>query len=478
VSVRVRAAAMTLAHVPELVPYGSKPRRMLAGVGAAETAQRLEAAGRSYAQAVAYPPSRVFVGAAAPDVLWDAPRPAWRAEPNGAGARGSFGEILAQDDFYGLLQAVDRFSLVTLEHGFAERARRSLAAHPLLAAHAPALRPAPLSEVESAVGEGALPLRSGGALVGALRGDHAQDEALSAHVLLENLACKATAVLALRQLLDQAGVEAEAVEYAIGCGEEAIGDRYQRGGGGLAKAVCEEVGALRAGGSDTKAFCCAPVHALVLAGALIEAGVYRTVAVVAGGALGKLGMKAQQALDKDVPILEDVLAGMAVLLERGAADEPGPRLRLDCVGRFRVDGGSSQQALYEQLCVAPLEAVGLRLLDVDRYAVELHDPEITAPAGGGDVPRRNYRLLGGLGVLRGELAREELAGFERAHGLPGFAPTQGHIASAVPFLPHALGEMAAGRLGTTMLVAKGSLFLGRLTQLWDGMSVLVDDGGR
>jgi hypothetical protein len=28
-----------------------------------------------------------------------------------------------------------------------------------------------------------------------------------------------------------------------------------------------------------------------------------------------------------------------------------------------------------------------------------------------------------------------------------------------------------------MLVAKGSLFLGRMTQMWDGMSVLIDDGG-
>ena len=273
------------------------------------------------------------------------------------------------------------------------------------------------------------------------------------------------------------GTEPERIEYALGCGEEAIGDRYQRGGGGLAKAVCEEVGAANAGGSDTKAFCCAPVHALVLGAALIEAGVYETVAVVAGGALGKLGMKAQQALEKGVPVLEDVLAGMAVLLERERG-QGGARVRLDCVGRFRVNGGSSQQVLYEQLCLDPLAAVGLGLLDVDRYAVELHDPEITAPAGGGDVPRRNYRMLGGLGVLRGVVPRDGLDAFEREHGLPGFSPTQGHIASAVPWLPHAVDELAAGRIGTTMLVAKGSLFLGRMTQLWDGMSVLIDDGGR
>ena len=33
-----------------------------------------------------------------------------------------------------------------------------------------------------------------------------------------------------------------AIEYAIGCGEEAVGDRYQRGGGALAKAIAEACG--------------------------------------------------------------------------------------------------------------------------------------------------------------------------------------------------------------------------------------------
>jgi betaine reductase len=337
--------------------------------------------------------------------------------------------------------------------------------------------PSALAEVETAVAAGALPLISSGELVGSVRADHDQDEALSAHVLLENLACKATATLALRQALAIAGTDPGSIEYAIGCGEEAIGDRYQRGGGGLAKAICEEVGAGNAGGSDTKAFCCGPVHAIVLGAALIEAGVYESVAIVAGGALGKLGMKAEQALAKGIPILEDVIAGMAVLLERaGAGDSRGARVRLDCVGRFRVNGGSSQQLLYEQLCLDPLKAVGMGLLDVDRYAVELHDPEITGPAGGGDVARRNYRMLGSLGVLRGQVARDGLDAFEREHGLPGYSPTQGHIASAVPWLPHAIDDLEAGLIGTTMLVAKGSLFLGRMTQMWDGMSVLVDDG--
>ena len=477
-TVVVRAAAMTLAHAPDLVRYGSKPHRMLLDDHAGDAAARLEGARRSYEQAVAYLPSRVFIGAERPDVLWDAVRPAWQVTPDGASPAGRYGEVLAEDDFYGLLQAVDRFSLVLLEEGFAGRVRSSLGGHALLGAYAERIVPSALAEIEAAIAGGALPLYAEGSLVGSVRGDHDQDETLTPHVLLENLACKATATLALQQLLSMTGTDPARIEYAIGCGEEAIGDRYQRGGGGLAKSICEEVGAINAGGSDTKAFCCAPVHSLVIGSALIEAGVYDTVVVLAGGALGKLGMKAEQALDKDVPILEDILAGMAVLLERERdSSARGARIRLDCVGRFRVNGGSSQQVLYEQLCLDPLAAVGLGLLDVDRYAVELHDPEITGPAGGGDVARRNYRMLGSLGVIRGQVAREGLDAFEREHGLPGYSPTQGHIASAVPWLPHAIDDLEAGTIGTTMLVAKGSLFLGRMTQMWDGMSVLIDDGG-
>jgi betaine reductase len=413
------------------------------------------------------------VGALAPEALWDLERPHWHAVANGAGPEGAFGEVLDQAAFFGLLRAVDQFDLVRLAPDFAGRAREALAAHPLLAPHADAVRD---GDVEAALAGGALALRHDGELVGAARADHDLDDSLKADVLLENLAAKATGVLALRRLMHQLDLDPESVDYALGCGEEAIGDRYQRGGGGFAKAVLEASGCTRASASDVKAFCCAPVHAIVLGAALIEAGVHDRVAIVAGGAMAKLGMKSAPALSKGVPVLEDVLAGFAVLLERGSGTG-GARVRLDCAGKLAVGAGASQQKLYEALCVQPLARAGLSIGDVDRYAVELHDPEVTEPAGGGDVPARNYRMLGALAVMRGELARDELDGFTRHHGLPGFSPTQGHVASAMPWLPHALERLAAGEIERTMLVAKGSLFLGRMTQMWDGMSVMIDREG-
>jgi hypothetical protein len=166
---------------------------------------------------------------------------------------------------------------------------------------------------------------------------------------------------------------------------------------------------------------------------------------------------------------------MAVVV--GRADGSSPVVRTDAVGRHRIRSGSSQEALLTDLVLRPLEALGRRITDVDRYATELHDPDITEPAGGGDVPERNYRMIAGLGVLHGELPRDVVPTFSRAHGLPGFAPTQGHIASAIPWLPHALGRLRSGELQTTMLIAKGSLFLGRMTRLWDGASLILEVPG-
>ncbi|MEX0755491.1 MAG: DUF5940 domain-containing protein [Actinomycetota bacterium] len=432
----VLASSFVLEHVPDLVRYGSKPWREQ------DRWPELFGALRSFEDAVAYPPNQVFVGALPPEDLWERPRTWWQHPVEGASPAGPFGDVMEQDRFYELLAEVDQFELVRLK-----------------------------DEPDPTRGE--LGLYRGDEVVGAFASAHDLDESLQAHVLLENYTIKASAVHALRHLLETNDVDPGSITHAIGCGEEAIGDRYQRGGGNLAKAVAEHCGVVNASGIDVKSFCAAPVHAMIVAAALIEAGIEERVLLVAGGSLGKLGMKFEGALDKGFPVIEDVLAGMAVLL--GPADgSNGPVLRTDAVGRMPVGAGTAQQAQLESLVGVPLDAMGLRVPDIGTYSVEIHNPEITEPQGGGDVPDRNYKMLAGLGVVRGELEKSEIAGFARAHGLPGFSPTQGHIASAVPWLPHALGRMGAGELHTTMLIAKGSLFLGRLTRLWDGASVTLE----
>jgi len=302
---------------------------------------------------------------------------------------------------------------------------------------------------------------------------HDEDDTLTGQVLLENLACKATAALALRHLLARPGaIAASNVRYVMSCGEEAVGDRYQRGGGNVAKAVAEWAGCARATGSDVKAFCCAPMHTLMLAGALVRSGLHDDVMVVAGGSLAKLGMKFQGHVKHAIPIVEDVLAGFAVHVARD--DGVSPVLRLDAIGRHEVGSGSAPLAIMKALYSEPLARIGLTLLDVDRFSLELHNPEATEPAGSGNVPLNNYRTLASLAVVEKLIAREAIDEFVRTRGMPGFSPTQGHIASAIPYLAHARRGLTEGGLTRTMFAGKGSLFLGRMTQLPDGLSLVLE----
>jgi betaine reductase len=303
------------------------------------------------------------------------------------------------------------------------------------------------------------------------RGDEA-DEALSAYVLLDNLATKATATLSLLHLLANLDVDPTSIDYVIGCGEEAVGDRYQRGGGNMAKAVAEVSGLTEASGMDVKNFCAAPLPALVVGAALVASGTFQRVAVVAGGSLAKLGMKFQGHLRHEMPVLEDVLGGAAALIE--ADDGASPRIRLDLVGRHRVSAGGSSPQIMEALAVEPLQRAGIPMTEVDDYATELHDPEITEPQGSGNVPERNYRTIAALAARSGAITKDELNQFTAERGMPGFAPTQGHLASALCYLPHALDRLGGGGAERVMMIAKGSLFLGRMSQMSDGMGVLLE----
>tara|TARA_B100000029_G_scaffold495626_1_gene560809 strand:+ start:69 stop:722 length:654 start_codon:yes stop_codon:yes gene_type:complete len=210
----------------------------------------------------------------------------------------------------------------------------------------------------------------------------------------------------------------------------------------------------------------------MLGASLIAAGVESKVVVVGGASLAKLGMKFQGHLKHEMPVLEDVLVGVAMLLD--ADDGVSPVLRLDAIGKHPVAAGSSQQAILEHLVSEPLSRAGLQFSDVDRFATELHDPDITEPSGSGDVAMRNYRLLAGLAAISGEIDRSDRDDFVRTRGLPGFSPTQGHIASAIPYMAHAIEGLKSGDLKRAMFLAKGSLFLGRMTQLSDGLSLILE----
>ncbi len=457
-----------LAHAPDFVRYGSKPTREI------ETDPSLLAqvadALRPWNEVVAYPPNQTFIGNLTPDDLAAIPRPWLENLVPDAKPDGPFGRIVTQAALYGLMKLCDDFELLTITDAVAEQARTELTRFEHRRDQIVGVSADELAKViEENKG---LELFHEGELAGFIRSAHDRDASLDAHVLFENLACKATAVLAVSDVFDGSPVNPEDVDYMFNTGEEAVGDRYQRGGGSLSKAVGEVVGCLNATGSDIKAFCAAPVHALIAAAAMVASGLHKYIVVLGGGSQAKMGMKFRAHLRNGVPIMEDCLAAMAFIV--GPDNGDAMRIRLDLTGKHPIGAGSSAQAIYQALVVDPLERAGLNMTDVGRYAVEMHNPEITEPGDSGDVPKTNYRTLAAMAVLRGEIERDEMDEFVAQRGMPGFSPTQGHIPAGVPYLGHAHAAMRRGELQRAMVVAKGSLFLGRMTQLVDGVSFVVE----
>ncbi len=182
---------------------------------------------------------------------------------------GRFGEIIDQESFYAILKQADVLepALVEFSQDAVAQLRNSLTEHRVLSqlAHRD-WAPLGSDQVRAALEPGStLPLTLQGELAGLMRRDDRaegrEDENLNAHTLLEGLCTKATAATALQWLLERENIGPQAIDYIISCGEEAVGDRYQRGGGGMAKAVGQMCGCVNASGMDIKNFCAAPASA-------------------------------------------------------------------------------------------------------------------------------------------------------------------------------------------------------------------------
>ena len=429
---------------------------------------------RSYQDVVDYWPNQVYIGNATPAQFREVEFPYFDKHMEGATRYGKFGEIMPEAEFLLLVQASDVFEVVMLEKGFVAAHKAELAADPVITEDIMARvhEGFELSEIEQFVNnDGAEGLYYGETLVGCVKRAHDIDVNLSAEVMHENLVNKASSVLAVLHSLKSTGVAKEEVEYVVDCSEEACGDVNQRGGGNFAKAVAEIAGLVNATGSDARGFCAGPAHALIEAAALVKSGAYKTVAVIGGGCVPKLGMNGKDHVKKDVPLLEDCIASFCILIAEN--DGVSPEINLDIIGRHTVGTGSAPQNVIGSLVADPLERVGLKITDIDKFATEMQNPDITKPAGAGDVPEANYKMIAALAVKKGQIERTAIPAFIEKHGLVGFAPTQGHIPSGAPYIGFAREDILAGNIKKAMIVGKGSLFLGRMTNLFDGVSFVI-----
>ncbi|AKL94696.1 glycine/sarcosine/betaine reductase complex component C subunit beta [Clostridium aceticum] len=472
----VKGSSYVLMHTPDMIMHnGTTQTTEKQSNPNSEYLQKLPNHLRSYEAVVNYPPNQVYIGKLKPEELKNYDMPWYDKAVEGADRYGKFGEIMPQAEFIALLKIVDAFDLVMLEKNFTTKVREELKKHPLMKESliAKLKEGNDIEEINKAIKEfHAEAIYHENQLIGCVKRAHELDTNLNAHIMYENLVAKASGVLAFLHLLDKNNIEASTIDYVIECSEEACGDMNQRGGGNFAKSIAEMAEAVNATGSDTRGFCAAPTHALIEAAALVKAGVFENVVIVAGGATAKLGMNGKDHVKKDMPILEDIIGGFAVLVSKN--DGINPILRTDLLGRHTVGTGSSPQAVITSLITAPLDRGGLKITDIDKYSVEMQNPDVTKPAGAGDVPEANYKMIAALGVKRGELDRKEVATFGEKHGMPGWAPTQGHIPSGVPYIGHAREAFLNKEINRAMIVGKGSLFLGRMTNQFDGVSIVME----
>ena len=473
----IKGASYILAAAPDMVLHnGTTQTTEMIVNPESEYLKELPNHLRSFDDVLAYIPNQVYIGNMTNKDLAAVEFPYYDKKAEKAERYGKYGEIMPQEEFIGLMQICDVFDLVKLEAGFAQDVKAKLTAHGMLREDQIAILDKNTDTEESIAAlvndEHSEPIYHNFKLVGAVKRAHDVDVNLSAHVMFENIVAKASSVLAMLHLIKNTGIDPAEIEYVVDCCEEACGDMNQRGGGNFAKAAAEVVGLVNATGSDVRGFCAGPAHAILDAASLVKAGTFKNVIVTAGGCTAKLGMNGKDHVKKGLPILEDCLGGFAVLL--GENDGVNPIIRNDIVGRHTVGTGSSPQAVIGGLVTDSLDAAGLKLTDIDKFAPELQNPDITKPAGAGDVPEANYKMIAALGVKRGDIARTDIPAFVAERGLVGWAPTQGHIPSGVPYMGPCREDILAGDIKRAMIIGKGSLFLGRMTNLFDGVSFLVE----
>lgn len=471
----IKGAGYILAHVPEMVIHNGTTQTTERIVNPdSEYLKQLGSHLRSYEDCVSYWPNQVYIGNATPEELAEVEFPYYDKKKEGACRYGQFGEIMPEDEFLLLGQTCDVFEVYFLEKGFVAATREKFGKNPIITEEIKSrvLDGIELSEIENFVNnEKAEGLYHDGKLVGCVKRAHDIDVNLSAEVMHENIMNKATGVLSILYGVKNAGIDKDDVEYVIDCSEEACGDMNQRGGGNFAKAAAEIAGLNKATGSDARGFCAGPSHAMIEAASLVKAGAFKCVAVIGGGCTAKLGMNGKNHVEKDMPALEDCLGGFCVIVSEN--DGVSPEINLDILGRHTVGTGSAPQNVIGSLVADPLERNGMKITDIDKYSPEMQNPDITKPAGAGDVPLANYKMIAALAVKKGDLEKKDLANFAKEHGLTGFAPTQGHIPSGVPYVGFARLDILSGKIKNAMIIGKGSLFLGRMTNLFDGVSFVI-----
>ena len=201
----IKGAAYTLFHAPNmLLEHGTTQTLDRAKNPDSEYLKKLPEHLRSFEDVVAYPPNQAYIGSIVPKALEGIAKPWYENGIKDASRFAKYGEIMPEDEFYGVMRLVDSFNLVVLEESFAAEIAPKLAQHPAFAGIDLAKLSANTSDaaditklVDSHVAEA---MRLGDRIVGCVRQAHDSDPALVAHIIYENIVALASGVVSLLNL--------------------------------------------------------------------------------------------------------------------------------------------------------------------------------------------------------------------------------------------------------------------------------------
>ena len=221
----IKGAGYILAHTPDMVLHNGTTQTTERIVNPdSEYLKELPSHLRDWNTVLGYWPNQVYIGNKTPDDLAAIPQP-WCDKTCDVNDRfGPYGQMMPQEEFLLMMQAVDVFSLVKLEKSFVETYKPVLAQNPLIDESILNRIVEGIDGAEIArlvAEEHSEPLYHNNVLVGCVNRAHDIDVNLSAHVMHENMVSKASSVLALLAALKNAGIDKNDVEYVVDCCEEA-----------------------------------------------------------------------------------------------------------------------------------------------------------------------------------------------------------------------------------------------------------------
>ena len=405
----VTAASFVLEHVPDLVRYGSKPSREPEQLDAAER--------RRSARSTRPSPTRRTRSSSATSRradLWDVPRDWWRHPVEAATAGGARGDVMDQARFYDLLAEVDQFDLVRM-----------------------GAEPEP----------GQLALVPGDEVVGAFAGDHERRRVAHRRRCCSRTCRSRPAACTRCATCSRRTGRRSRLDHAR--------DRLRRGGRrrslparrrqrreGDRRAVRarererhrREVVLRRAGARDRGR-------------RRADRGRHRGAGRRRGRRIdGQARHEVRGRAREGVPDASRTCSPAW----RCCSSRPTGRTDRSCAptrsDACRSRPASAPQAQLEALVGAPLDAMGIA--HRRRRHVRDRDPQPGDHRAAGRRRRRRPQLQDARRASASCAASSSgptSPAFARAHGMPGFSPTQGHIASAVPWIPHALARDARRR---------------------------------